>query len=169
MPPHFPVEDNSFETKEWASATIDTLFSDNHPITFEPCRPIQIQEPIVKSVHKLKESSSNNPARRSLSMLETRLFNRQSNDNAGRPWARSIQSSDTTVTLAHSDSAPSLLISQHQRSFPSRFKRSTIPEKPPQRRTMTVKEKEGIDIWKNTFSQYLADADMVSSLKYIYI
>jgi hypothetical protein len=165
MPPHFPVEDDSFETKEWASATIDTLFSDNHPITFEPCRPIQIEEPekpIVKSVHNLKGSVSNNPARRSLSMLETRLFNRQPNDNTGRPWARSIQSSNTTVTLAHSDSAPSLLISQHQKSFSTRFKRSIIPEKPT-KRTMTFKEKEGIDIWKNTFTQYLADADMVSS------
>lgn len=167
MPPHFPVEDDSYETKEWASATIDTLFSDNHPITFEPCKPIQVlqdhEKPIAKSVQNLKECTSSNPARRSLSMLETRLFNRHpTENNSGRPWARSIQS-DTVVTLVHSDSAPSLLMPQHhQRSFSNRFKRSIIPERPTQKRTMTFKEKEGIDIWKTTFSQYLAEGNKVS-------
>lgn len=168
MPPHFPVEDTLYETKQWASATIDSLFSDNLPVTFEPCRPsidpIQTAEqPTIVKNNSIKKLQSKNPARRSVSVLESNLFHR--NDRM-----RLLQSD--RASLLYSDSAPSLLITpqeqqeqqqaqQQPRSLSFRFKRSLTADN--SQRLLCLKEKEGIDIWRNTFSQYLSDSKMVST------
>lgn len=156
MPPHFPVEDNTFETKEWASATIDTLFSDNHPISFEPYK-----QPLVRSVNNLKVNVAT-PARRSVSVLETNVFNRIPNDNKVRTWATSSPQSP----LSYSDSAPSLLIPNTQVSLSARLKRSLTPDNIYlNKKHLSYKEKEGVEIWKNTFQQYLNESKMVKHKK----
>lgn len=164
MPPHFPVEDTSYETKQWASATIDSLFSDNLPISFEPCRSsintIQAAEqPTIIKNNSIKKFQSKNPARRSVSVLEPNLFHR--NDRMG------LLQSDRAL-LSYSDSAPSLLITPQQqqqqqqpRSLSFRFKRSLTTDN--FQRVLCLKEREGINIWRNTFSQYLSDSKMVST------
>ncbi|RCH81106.1 hypothetical protein CU098_007223, partial [Rhizopus stolonifer] len=172
MPPHFPVdEDTAYETKQWASDTIDNLFSDSQPITFEPVQSIPFPQqlevkPIQKAVNDLKKKYTNNPARRSLSVLETSLFKRNCNNEDARPVARSSRSDIITspCTLTHSDSAPSLLITshtQHQKSLSARLKRTLTPEKPYlNKKALSNSEKEGIEIWKNTFNEYLVDSKM---------
>lgn len=162
MPPHFPVEDTSYETKQWASATIDSLFSDNVPVSFEPCRPslsiIQSDTPAIVRKNSAKKLQSKNPARRSVSVLESNLFHR--NDRV-----RVLQSD--RASLYYSDSAPSLLITPQQqqqqqpRSLSFRFKRSSTP--PEKKRMLSLKEREGIDIWRNTLNLYLSDSKMVSA------
>lgn len=160
MPPHFPVEDTSYETKQWASATIDSLFSDNVPVSFEPCRPslslIQSDTPTVVRKNSTKKLvQSKNPARRSVSVLESSLFHR--NDRV-----RVLQSD--RASLCYSDSAPSLLITPQQqqpRSLSFRFKRPSTP--PEKKRMLSLKEREGIDIWRNTLHLYLSDSKMVST------
>ncbi|EPB91945.1 hypothetical protein HMPREF1544_01239 [Mucor circinelloides 1006PhL] len=159
MPPHFPVEDTSYETKQWASATIDSLFSDNVPVSFEPCRPslsiIQSDTPAIVRKNSAKKLQSKNPARRSVSVLESNLFHR--NDRV-----RVLQSD--RASLYYSDSAPSLLITPQQqqqqqpRSLSFRFKRSSTP--PEKKRMLSLKEREGIDIWRNTLNLYLSDSKM---------
>ncbi|KAG2209520.1 Dbl homology domain-containing protein [Mucor mucedo] len=145
MPPHFPVEDTTFETKEWASATIDTLFSDNHPISFEPYKASLVKSTV-------------SPARRSVSVLETNVFNRLPHDNKVRTWATSSAQSP----LSYSGSAPSLLIPNNQVSLSARLKRSLTPDKLYlNKKHLSYKEKEGVDIWKNTFQQYLNESKML--------
>ncbi|KAI8360800.1 Dbl homology domain-containing protein [Blakeslea trispora] len=174
MPPHILVnEDTVFETKQWASNTIDSLFSDNQPVTFEPVRTTIQELKVVQRVEALK-SSHVNPARRSLSMLEVGLFNRNKNNNnnnnddgtiISRPIARSVRS-HTGCSLSHSDSAPSLLLMQtqqqpQQKSFASRLKRTLTIEKPHMsQKPLSNKEKEGVDVWKSTFREYLQNAKM---------
>jgi hypothetical protein len=183
MPPHFPVEDNSFETKEWASATIDTLFSDNHPISFEPCKASinynnykqeqqqQRPPPAMRSISNLKKLNYNPIARRSVSVLETSVYNRHQNDDIKvRPYNTTSATSHhhQHPPLSYSDSAPSLLISNNYQpvSLSARLKRSLTPDKPYlNKKYVCYKEKEGVDIWKNTFQQYLAESKMVSTLK----
>ncbi|GAN03427.1 hypothetical protein MAM1_0040d02880 [Mucor ambiguus] len=161
MPPHFPVEDTSYETKQWASATIDSLFSNNVPVSFEPCRPslsvIQSDAPTIVRKKSAKKPQSKNPARRSVSVLESSLFDRN-----GR--VRVLQSD--RASLCYSDSAPSLLITPQQqqqqpRSLSFRFKRPSTP--PEKKRMLSLKGREGIDIWRNTFHLYLSDSKMVIS------
>ncbi|KAI9254173.1 Dbl homology domain-containing protein [Helicostylum pulchrum] len=155
MPPFFPVEDTSFETKQWASATIDTLFSDNRPVSFEPYK----QPPLMKAL-------KNNPskltaARRSVSVLETSGLDR-SNDERVRPWDTSSSTSQSPTS--YSDSAPSLLISHHHThvSLSARLKRTLTLDKPyVTKKLLSFKEREGIDIWKLEFQQSLEDAKML--------
>lgn len=167
MPPHFPVEDNIFETKEWASTTIDNLFSNSHPISFEPSRPYAKDyksEPMIRTINNLR-MNINNPARRSVSVLETNLFNRYQDENKVDSWATSSLRPATTSPLMYSDSAPSLLIT-HQTtpvSLSARLKRTLTPDKPHMsKKHLGYKEKEGVSIWKSTFQQYLTDSKMVS-------
>lgn len=204
MPPLFPVEDNSFdETKEWASATIDTLFSDNHPISFEPCKPIidfkqeskqqHRPPPIMRSISNLKECHHNKPiARRSVSVLENSRLHHHHHQNDDvvtdikvRPYNTTTLSTTTLLSshhhheiqqhpaLSYSGSAPSLLISttttnSSTSSFSARLKRTLTPDKPYlNKKYVCYKEKEGVDIWKNTFHQYLAESKMVSSNTYV--
>lgn len=149
MPPHFPVEDTAFETKQWASATIDTLFSDNNPISFEPHKASLVRSTI-------------SPARRSVSVLETNVFNRLPHDNKVRTWATTTSSSQSP--LSYSGSAPSLLIPNNQVSLSARLKRSLTPDKLYlNKKHLSYKEKEGVDIWKNTFQQYLNETKMVKN------
>lgn len=158
MPPFFPVEDTSFETKQWASATIDTLFSDNRPVSFEPYK----QPPLMKA---LKNNSPKlTAARRSVSVLETSGLNR-SNDERVRPWDTSSSTSQSPTS--YSNSAPSLLISHHTHvSLSARLKRTLTLDKPyVTKKLLSFKEREGIDIWKLEFQQSLEDAKMVSTQK----
>lgn len=174
MPPFLLSEDNTFETKEWATSTIDNLFSNNNPVSFEPSRPYVLEhksEPIIPTIQNVK-ANSKNLARRSVSVLETNLFDRHQNEVKVRSWATSSLETATTTTssppLGYSDSAPSLLIT-HQASSPislsARIKRTWTPEKSHMsKKSMCYKEKEGIDIWKSTLQRYLADSKMVSFL-----
>ncbi|KAI8639823.1 Dbl homology domain-containing protein [Parasitella parasitica] len=159
MPPHSPVEDTSlYETKQWASATIDSLFSDNLPISFEQCRPsitpVQTKTAPITRNSKFKKLGPNNSPRRSISLLESSLFHR----NDGERFLESDRAS-----LSYSDSAPSLLITPPQQqnqqptSRPFRFKRSSASNN---KRVLCLKEREGIGIWKSTFAQHLADSKM---------
>lgn len=153
MPPFLPVEDSSFETKQWASATIDTLFSDNCPISFEPHKPTALM--------KALNNSKVVPARRSVSVLDTSDLNRLTEERV-RPWDTS--SNNTSPTLFYSDSAPSLLITHHpQVSLSTRLKRTLTSDKSwSNKKVLSFKEKAGIDTWKLLFKQYLGDAKMVS-------
>lgn len=153
MPPyHFPAEDPLIQTKQWASNTIDSLFSDNQPISFEPIKPIERHD---RPALKVCPSTSHLPARRSVSVLETRLFNRHHHDENSvtkvRPWTTSFVSEYPTH---------SLLTAHNQKSISSRLRRSLTLEKP--HFNKKIKEEDGIDIWKHTFLVYLADSNMVS-------
>ena len=178
MPPHFLVDEGTtFEAKQWASNTIDSLFSNTQPVTFEPVQATVQEIKTIQRVEALK-SSYVNPARRSLSMLEVGLFNRNKNNSnnnsddgtiTSRPIARSVRS-HTGCFLSHSDSAPSLLLMQNQqpqqKSLASRLKRTLSIEKPHMSQNpLNSKEKEGMDVWKSTFRDYLQDTKMVSSLE----
>jgi hypothetical protein len=157
MPPYyFSAEE---QTKQWATNTIDSLFSDNQPISFEPIKPIEREQ--ARPVSHL-------PARRSLSVLEARLFNRHHDDENGvtkdpngrvRPWTTSFVSDNNTY----------LLTAHNQKSISSRLRRSLTLDKPNlNKKMLTIKEDDGIDIWKNTFLIYLTDSNMVSSLLHIF-
>ncbi|KAI8351454.1 Dbl homology domain-containing protein [Choanephora cucurbitarum] len=173
MPPHFLVDEGTtFEAKQWASSTIDSLFSNTQPVTFEPVQTTVQEIKTAQRVEALK-SSYVNPARRSLSMLEVGLFSRNknnSNNNSddgtinSRPIARSVRS-HTGCFLSHSGSAPSLLLMQNQqpqqKSLASRLKRTLSVEKPHMSQSpLNSKEREGIDVWKSTFRDYLQDTKM---------
>ncbi|KAI8978655.1 Dbl homology domain-containing protein [Pilobolus umbonatus] len=167
MPPHYPVE--SFQTKEWASATIDHLFTDNDPVSFEP----------YKSVYYNITSADMNttlpPVRRSLSTLEST----ERHSYMGRPYPKSLQSDNSTSTTSttsstissnsghflpsYSISAPSLLMTPPlNRSFSARLKRTLRPDRSILgNRMLSFKEKEGIEIWKRTFCDYLNETNKV--------
>lgn len=169
MPPFLFSEDTTFETKEWATSTIDNLFSNNNPVSFEPSRPYVQEhksEPIIPTIQHVK-ANSKNLTRRSVSVLESNLFDRHQNDVKVRSRATSSMETDSTSSppLGYSDSAPSLLIT-HQATSPislsARIKRTWTPEKSHMsKKSLSSKEREGIHIWKSTLQKYLAESKML--------
>lgn len=165
MPPyHFPQEDTLIQTKQWATNTIESLFSDSEPISFEPIKPIETHD-------QTRPVPTHPPARRSISVLEARVFSRHHDDESesGDTKDSSVSRVRPWTTSFVSDNTSALLTSHNQKSISSRLRRSLILDKPHlNKRMISMKEQDGITKWKNTFLLYLADANMVSMYIFIY-
>jgi hypothetical protein len=171
MPPHFPLEEE-YQTKEWALATIDTLFSDNAPISFEPCGPINVEYKSSNNNNTYNYTSSqhtivNNTepmrqTRRAQSALDMNYLNKQCSSLISRPPSTASYASDPVLPYTIPLSLPP---ANMQRSLSDRLRRRLTPEGSQLKSKLTTyKEKEGVDIWKKTYQEYISNANMVSRI-----
>ncbi|KAI9029811.1 Dbl homology domain-containing protein [Phycomyces nitens] len=169
MPPPLPLIEVT-ETKTWASLTVDSLFTDREPITFEPWPTTTTT---TTTTYSQPPNPPNPPPRRSTSLFESNQFlNSATTTTATRSNTHrsASHSSYTLFSISDSDSSiPDLDTSStrssspisspvfspisSRRSLSSRL--SPIDSKSGKQQSLSFKEREGLMMWRRTFEEYL--------------